>query len=215
MLPSTFPALAIILLAIVPGYVATSFWARTRTWKGRTTDLLTVLQSISVSVVIVGIMSFPAYWWFYADRDHLDLHPVRVVVWVLLTAYVVPMLGGILFGYLFDQLTEPTSMTFTGTIRRFLAPFLPAVIPPTIWDWAFTSGVPDNSFIIVEYTDKTRVAGVFEAGSIAYTSPEPPGLYLRREWTVDENGDFLAEVPNTNGVIIVNTANVRSIRILS
>ena len=214
MLPATFPALAVLLLAIVPGYVATSFWARTRTWRGRTTDLLTVLQSISVCGVVVGRMSIPAYWGFYPDRDHLDLHPFRLAVWILLTAYIVPMFGGILFGHLSDVLTESTRVTGSGRLGRILAQVLPTVLPPTIWDWAFTNGVTNNAFVVVEFTDKTRVAGIFASGSVASTSPDPPGLYLSREWTVDENGDILAEVPKTNGVIIMNVASVRTIRIL-
>ncbi len=214
MVPNSFQALAVVLLAILPGFVATTFWARAKTWKGRGTDLITVLQSMAVSAVIVAAMTFPAVRWLYPVRDTLEQHPLRIATWSFFTVFIVPMIGGILFGRVSDWLSQPTRPIVTGRLRKIWVRLWPTDVPPTIWDWAFKSKVIDDSFVVVEFTDKTRVAGVFSAGSLALTSPEPQGVYLRREWTVDENGDLLAEVPNTKGVIITNTASIRTIHIL-
>jgi len=69
--------------------------------------------------------------------------------------------------------------------------------------------------VVIEFKDGRRVAGVLAIGSVALTLPETHGVYLSREWTLDENGDLLAEVPGTKGVMIANSVDIRTIRELS
>jgi hypothetical protein len=66
----------------------------------------------------------------------------------------------------------------------------------------------------VEFRDGRRVAGVFAEGSLALTSPEPHGLFLVSEWELNEAGDIVGPLPDTGGVMILNTHDVRSVRIL-
>jgi len=214
MLPTTFQALAVALLAIVPGFIATSAWARTKTWKGRGTDLWTVLQSVATSLVIQVLAAPVTLRWFYPVRDHLQAHPAAVALWAAMVVLVIPVLGGVLVGRLSDVIFNPRARVLHGRIRGLLASVWPPSPPPTMWDWLFASNVPDRCFLVVELTDGSRVAGVFARGSYALTSPESPGLFLAIEWSLDDHGNLLAEVPGSAGVMIRDGSMIRSIRIL-
>jgi len=50
MVPTSQIALAILLLAIAPGYIAAAAWARSRTWKGPSSDLRTIIQALVLSL---------------------------------------------------------------------------------------------------------------------------------------------------------------------
>lgn len=214
MLPSTFQALAVLLLAIVPGFLATSFWVRAKTWKGRGPDLLTILQSIAVSLVIQVVMAPLTTSWLYPVRAHLEKYPWRVSIWAALVVLVVPWAGGTLLGRLADVVFDPIAIGTGGSWRRTLGWLFRPAPPPTIWDWLFTANPPDGTFLVFEFSDGKRVAGTYSAGSIALTSPEPQGIFLSEEWILDENGDLFARLPGTGGVVILNSTNVRQIRIL-
>ena len=214
MAPATFQALAVLLLAIVPGFLATSAWARTKTWKGRGTDFSTVLQSISTSLVIQILAAPLTIESLYSVRSHLELHPLRVALWLAIVVLVLPLAGGVFVGWIGDTIFDPGAMGFRGRFRVVVAKVWPPAPPPTIWDWLFTSNVPDRCFLVVEFTDGHRIAGVFARGSTALTSPEPPGLFLGEEWSVDSQGNLIAEVPGSAGVMIRDATTIRSVRIL-
>lgn len=214
LLPATYQALGILLLAIVPGYVATTFWARARTWKGHTTDLLTVLQSLAVSVIIQISLSWLTLWWLYPFRASLDQHPWHVAGWVALVTLFVPVIGGSLAGWLNNKMADPNgAFTQSGFGKRFAKAF-PWAGSPTIWDWTFQSKILDGRFVIIEFEDGKRVAGVHGEGGMAITSPEPPGLFLPQEWVLDEVGNIDAPLSGSAGVMIPNTAKIRLVRVL-
>jgi len=78
MLPATYQALLIIILAIEPGFLAVSCWARAKTWKGRGTDLSTILNSLAVSLVIQIAASPLTIAWLLPVRDRLPEHAWRL-----------------------------------------------------------------------------------------------------------------------------------------
>ena len=82
MVPSDAVGLAILLLAVVPGFIAVGAWSRTKTWKGRGSDFLTVVQSVAVSAVI-QVVAFPilSIWLIYPQRDDLMHHAWRTALW--------------------------------------------------------------------------------------------------------------------------------------
>lgn len=49
MIPATLEALAVVLVAVVPGYIAVTLWARSKTWERPPTDLTLVLLAIMLS----------------------------------------------------------------------------------------------------------------------------------------------------------------------
>ena len=214
MLPDDFGTVGAALLAIVPGYVATSVWARARTWKGPAGDLKTVLQSLALSLVIQLVLAPVTISWLYPVRDELQRYPGRLAIWITLAVLVIPVAGGLGIGKLTNALTDPRSTLVRGRFRRSVARIWPAAAPPSIWDWLFTARPPHGSFVVIEFNDGRRVAGAFAEGSIALTSPEPHGLFLVSEWQLDSDGNIVGPLPSSAGVTIVRTDEVRSIRIL-
>lgn len=214
MIPADYQALIVALLAIVPGFLATTFWSRTKTWRGRSPDLLTVIQSLAASAVIQVVMAPLTLIWLYPERNVLIRHPWHVFIWLLLTVLIIPIASGVAAARLSDIIFNPASPWIKGRPRRILAWIMPPAPPPSIWDWLFTANVPDGCFLVVEFADNTRVAGVFARGSTALTSPQPQGVFLSREWSLDAHGDLVAEVPHTAGVMITNSTAIRTVRIL-
>jgi hypothetical protein len=218
MFPTTTDALAIILLAIVPGYIANTVWSRARTWKGRGSDLITVLQSLAISAAI-QVVAAPCTAWLILPYVHtLDGHVGRLVVWAIIVVFLIPLLGGRFIGWLADSGEQTTSPWGHASSARWLRKqYRKLVVPisaPTLWDSVFANSVPINAFVVVEFKDGKFIAGVFGEGAEVYTTPDPQALYLPQRWTVDDHGEVIARLSGSLGVMITNTADVRSVRIL-
>ena len=210
MLPGNLAAVEAILLAIVPGFLATMVWARARTWRGPSGDLRTVLESLALSLVIQVAVAPLTIEWLYPVRDVLVDYPERVAVWLALVVLVMPVAGGLLAARVNKWVTKSTA----GRIRRILARAWPASPPPSTWDWLFTNEPPNGKFLVIDFQDGRKIAGVFARGSVALTSPEPHGLFLASEWRLNDKGDIIGEVPGTNGVLIQDADSIQRIRIL-
>lgn len=214
MLPGDFGTIGAALLAIVPGFLAQSVWARARTWKGPAGDLRAVFLSLALSVVIQLILAPLTLTWLFPVRHRLPEFPERVVTWVALAVLVIPVFGGVTVGKLTNIISDPESPRVRGRLRRAIAWIWPAEAPPSIWDWVFTVKPPHGSFVVIEFEDGRRLAGVFGEDSIALTSPEPQGLFLVSEWELDQDGNVIGPLPDSAGVMILRTDEIRSVRIL-
>lgn len=214
MFPATPEALLSVLLAVLPGFVMATVWARARTWKGPASDLRTVLQSLFLSVVIQVLLLPLTLAWIYPVRAVLNTFPERLAMWLLLAIVLVPVLLGGAFARLTDYFTDPRHSEVQGRFRRAVARVWPAAAPPTIWDWLFTVRPPHERFLVVTFKDGSRVAGAFAEHSMALTSPEPHGIFLTEEWLLDENGDLSRPIEGSDGIMIANTNEIRSIRVL-
>jgi hypothetical protein len=195
--------LLIALLAVVPGFLTVTIWARSRTWRGPTGDLRTILQALAISAVI-QVLVFPVtsavvvpHW-----REP-DVYATSLFLWLLLTVLVLPVVLGIgtarATDWLFPLRAEDVQF---GWVRQSLRMAIKPMSPPTMWDWWLTEGIPNGRFVLAKYRDGTYIGGVFAEGSMALTSPEPHGIYLASEWVVDDDGDFVAEMPGTRGVLL-------------
>jgi Family of unknown function (DUF6338) len=212
--PTSLEGLIVALLAVVPGFLATTTWARAKTWKGPSNDFRTVLQSLAISAVIQVLLLPYSLLVLYPARRQLDSHPLEVSLYLILAVLVLPLAGGRLASWLSDVVFDPRSLGDTGKTRGLLSWGWRPPPPPTIWDWLFTANPPHETFLVIEFDDGRKLAGVFAEGSVALTSPEPQGLFLVREWGLDERGDLSAPVPGSQGLMINSAANIRSIRVL-
>ena len=214
-LPSNVAAIAAILLAIAPGFVAITVWARARTWRGLgdASDLRIVLQSLALSLVVQVIVSPLTIAWVWPVRTSLVEHPVRIAVWLSASVLVAPFAMGLIGGKFTDALIERRDYS-PGKFIRTVSRFWPYPVPPSIWDWLFTTSPPNASFLIIEFKDGRRVAGIFESGSMAMTSPEPHGIFLSEEWTLDSDGNLFGPIPGSAGIMITATDDVRIVRVL-
>lgn len=193
-MPTSLEAIGALLFAIVPGYLAVSVWARARTWKGPAGDLRTVLQAVTASAIVHLLISPLTIVWLLPHRDELDQFPERVALWAALVVLVIPLVLGGLASRAGNR--WPTGRQGSG------------------WDWLFTQQPPHEQFVVVEFKDGRRVAGVFADGAMAHTSPDKHGLFLRPEWQMDEAGEFVRELPGTAGVLITATDDIRWVRVL-
>lgn len=215
MVPTSEVALAILLLAIAPGYITVATWARARTWKGPANDLRTILQSLVLSAVVQALLSPLVVLWIVPVRTSLATHGWRVAVWIIVSVIVLPVVLGIASARLTDWIFNPSEIRVKGKWARRLNRVLRPPTMPTAWDWLFTADrVPESAFLLVGFKDGSRVAGAYAKRSLALTSPETHGIFLEREWMLDENGDIVGELPGSAGLLIPTADDVRFVRIL-
>ncbi len=222
MVPTSTAALAIFLTAIVPGYLTNYFWSRNKTWKGLQNDLQTIIKAITLSAVIQVLVLPYDLLQLYPVRDHLDLYPYQVAGWLILSMLALPYLLGRIAAGVTDWLFSPAAIYVAPvdhhswarrlqTLGRWITE--PAA-QPSAWDWTVTADRLDGCYVVITWKDGSKTAGTFGIGSVAFTTPEQQGLYLKTEWLLDENGDFDEAVPNSAGILIPNLGEVRSIRLL-
>src|SRR5438270_1125248 len=140
-MPDTWVGLAVALLAIVPGFIATATWARARTWRGPSTDLRTVLQSLALSAAIQVVIAPLTILWIVPIRDHLDTHPWRVALWFFLTVLVLPLVAGVAVARTTDLLFDPRQSGHQAHRRAaaIVARLFKEPSPPSPWDWTFAT----------------------------------------------------------------------------
>jgi hypothetical protein len=215
MVPTSQIALAILLLAIAPGYIAAAAWARSRTWKGPSSDLRTIIQALVLSAVVQAVVSPLTVLWILPVRTTLVTHPWRVAIWVALCVLVVPVVVGLGSARVTDIIFNPSEIVVKSRFSRRLNKIVRATTPPTVWDWLFTADrFPESGFMLVEFTDGSRVAGAFAQDSMVLTSPEVHGLFLEEEWLLNEKGDIETELPGSGGLLIPRADEIRWVRIL-
>lgn len=211
MVPGSIEAVVVLLLAIAPGYLVILTWARAKTWKGFGSDLDTVLRSL-VASLLVQIPMFPlAIWAGIYPTDHLRQHASALFSWLLFTVVIVPGAGGWLASFIYDKFALPLiESNDPKKNKRFWAP-----LPPTPWDRFFIQKVPNNVWLVVELEDGF-VAGSWEEGSFALTSPATHGLFLQEQWQVSEQGELLEDpVDPPTGVLIHDASKIKRIRVIT
>lgn len=208
------PTVFILFLAILPGFLSVTVWARSKTWAGHPSDLRIVLQALVLSLAIQILASPLTLLSLYPVRTELDLHPVRVVIWLGFTVLVFPIVGGVLAGKLTDHLWQTHVTGETSRLSRFLRPILKYPIPPTAWDWFWLSEKADGAFVVVEFADGRSIAGTYGIGSYALTSPDRHGAFLTDQWELDSDGNITRRSPYSDGIMILDTESIRSIRVI-
>lgn len=137
--PTTATALTVVLLAIVPGFIATSTWARARTWKGYSTDFRTTLQSIAISSAIQVLVSPLTVYWIVPVRSHLVDHPGRLAIWGFIVVLAFPVVAGLGVARFNDWFQKPmrsaVDTASLGCFRRAWAVVVKGAVSPSIWDW--------------------------------------------------------------------------------
>lgn len=151
MLPTQAQTVWILLLAIVPGFLAMSVWSRAKTWRGQRRDLHTVLYSLALSALIQLSLAPITISWLLPVRGDLERYPGRVVVWATLAALVVPVVGGIAAGRVTEHFFDPRSAAIDGRFARLVASMWRSAPPPSMWDWLFTANPPHGRFLLIDF----------------------------------------------------------------
>jgi hypothetical protein len=209
-------ALAILALAIAPGYITANTWARSRTWRGQPSDLKLIIQSIVLSAVVQALLSPLIVLWMLPVHADLSNHPWRVTIWIVLSVVVVPIVLGVVGAALGNKVFNPSDLRVKGRWSELINKVLKAQTPPTVWDWLMQSErIPESAFMVVAFEDGTQIGGAFASDSMALTSPETHGLFLQVEWALDEQGHPFHVVEGSAGILIPSARDIRWIRILN
>lgn len=210
----TDPIAVAVLLALVPGYVTVYFATRNSTLAALTGDLQTILQSLGLSVLLQALISPLTLTWIYPVRDELAKHPVRVTLWLILSFLVAPFVVGVVTAHVGRRIFPPWELVTKSRFKRFIRWFIWPQPPPTLFDWAMTSGIMERKFVLIQYEDGRQVGGAFGRPGVSMTSPQERGIYLAVEWVLSPSGDFLAPVAGSSGILVPLGPTVRSIRLL-
>jgi Family of unknown function (DUF6338) len=183
-MPETFQALAVLVLALLPG--ALYVWAFERqagAWGARLTDR--VLRFVEVSAILHALFAPLTYWlWITFIRSgRLSTGDVPLWLWVFPVLYVgMPILGGSLVGMGTRRNAYWTKL-FTGPE--------PA---PRAWDHLF--GARPDGWVLLRMKSGAWIGGAYariDANRTSYAAgyPEEQDLYLVQRADVDSSGQFV------------------------
>ena len=183
-MPETFQALAVLVLALLPG--ALYVWAFERqagAWGARLTDR--VLRFVEVPAILHALFAPLTYWlWITFIRSgRLSTGDVPLWLWVFPVLYVgMPILGGSLVGMGTRRNAYWTKL-FTGPE--------PA---PRAWDHLF--GARPDGWVLLRMKSGAWIGGAYariDANRTSYAAgyPEDQDLYLVQRADVDSSGQFV------------------------
>jgi hypothetical protein len=187
MIITTFEALIVALLAIVPGYITIWFWSRNKMWRGLTNDLQTVLKCLAISAFLQVLIAPYTLIVLYPVRDNPAGYPWLFVGWLFVAVLLLPYVVGTAAGKATDwyeraMLATANQKWAVGSsspsgrnvvAARLLSWVLPEAAPPSTWDAVFSEELPDGCFLILEFKDGSRIAGGYGRQSQVFQSPEP------------------------------------------
>jgi Family of unknown function (DUF6338) len=179
-MPETFQALAVVLIALVPG--ATFLWAVERVagrWGIEGSDRF--LRFVAVSLVLHSLAA-PATYRIWHDYLRTDALPHGAVLplwmWPVAAAYVlIPAILGTIFGLVLNS--EDVPPLVAGSNRA-----------PSAWDHLFFRY--DYGYVRLKLKSGPFIGGRYEGpDSYAGGYPEPPDIYVSEAVEVDaDTGEF-------------------------
>lgn len=194
--PTTLVALAVLVVAVLPGGVYTWGFERQAGPFGVTfTDR--VLRFLGVSLVFHLLLAWPEYALYrvlagrWDGRAQLPVAEFALLWGGLVVITAVPFVTGAVIGSLYATRTTRqgwsrlrrgwlTAARETTLLRLAVGP-APA---PRAWDDVFSDR--PAAYLRVRMEDGTFIAGRFAADSYAAGFPNDPDLYLEEAWDVDQ-----------------------------
>ena len=195
-MPTTFQALLILVLFIVPGFIMMQTFTGARAYSERS-DLKFVIQSALFGSLI---HIFFAWWTIelyssYVDGALLTDSFGQFYLWLAVVIFAAPALAGTIAGRLARNV-------------RISAWFLNIGIPisqrvPTAWDEVFQDGC--GYWVIIELVDGSKVGGKYSTNSAVATSPSSRDIYIEEVYNIDENDSFGDAMVGTKGAWVDGT----------
>jgi hypothetical protein len=189
--PSTFQALGVALLALLPGALyELAREQRSGRWGLRGADQL--FRLLAFSVVFQVVIAPLTYWLYshYIITGHLRHgRPVSGWIWVLLLAYlVVPFAFGRFTALGHRYRSRQTTSTWKRSIVRAVNLYTDAAPAPRAWDYLF-SYRRRKGWIILHLKDGDRIGGAWR-NSYAASYPDDQDLYLSEQVELTTDGRF-------------------------
>ena len=194
-MPSTFQALAVALLALLPGALyELAREQRSGRWGLRGADQ--VFRMLAISVAFQVLISPLSYWLYshYVLTDRLvQGRPVSLWLWLLLVAYlVVPFALGrfTAVGHRLRGVKSPSR--YERAVVALVNLYTDAAPAPRSWDYLF-SDRSRQVWIVIHLHNGVRLGGVWAESSYAAGYPEVADLYLPEQVEIDANGKFVVD----------------------
>lgn len=180
---ATFEALAVLLLALIPGAIYT--WAFERIagrWGIGLSDRLYRFVGISAFYQVLIAPATYNIWLGYIRKSAPHRFQFPLWMWAAIFGYVAlpAAIGTVL------------ALSFKGG-RGWARAIVGATAPPTAWDAMF-SGAPASAYVLMRLKSGKWVGGRFDDGSYVGGYPEPADLYLITELAIDQDReDFIRD----------------------
>ena len=185
-LPASLEALIVLLVFLVPGYVAATTFHRNSP-RGETSDLRFALQVAFWGTVVHAVALVPSVWsgrsesLFFLVESLRTLYigaTLRDVYATGVYLLILPALLGLLWHYVV-ALLEP-GLAFVGLSAGSRS--------PTAWDRAFTPGRRGAWLYVYVRGQPEPIIGEYGIGSVAGVSPHAHDLLLKRRYDSSEIG---------------------------
>ena len=182
-------SLYLILVFIVPGFIALSVRSQFITGRILSENKVSLLSYLTISV-IYGALVLP-----FIDPELIG---ESRLIWFVLV-FVGPIFIGLLLGLNVQK----------DLVRRLLNWFglYPVHAIPTAWDWKFSS-TPEQ-WVLVTLKDGTRFGGFYGAQSFTSSSPDERDMYIQWVYDIDEDGTW--SVPDSENGLLIAAGEIRTI----
>lgn len=195
MLPTTWTALLLLALAVLPGATFTFALERQAGLYGvALADRL--LRFVAASLVFDAVYAWPAY---AAYRAWFAGEPFGggqfAAAWSgAVVAAVVPAVAGTLLGVLYATRRSRSGAAWARRLlppareARLLRALLGRAPEPRAWDFVFSAAKP--AYLRVRTTDGSWIGGRFAGASYAGGYPDAADLLIEEAWPIDADGAF-------------------------
>lgn len=189
-IPTSLEAVIILIIVFIPGYIFLQFTKQSVAFISREID-----ARYFFSLIVWGglIHALGAYWtlpvidWY--NQGTLRESSKFVVIWALCLLVGTPIVLGVFGSWLL------TVGWFDSRILKLIKQDYLSRIP-SAWNYAILTG---SALVRIQLNDGTAIGGLYGAKSLADHDIEKD-IFLEAVYNLDENGDFIDEVPATAGI---------------
>jgi len=180
----TVPYLLLFAAFVVPGAVSIFVYRINEP----TDDY--VLRDIIIEAMTFSVMNFAILFWpiLYSIEDKFRInHPFLSWIILVFCLFIVPGIWPIILLWVLKWLESKNRIIGWG---RKVA-----------WDKFFES-TTSGCWVIAHLADGERIGGRFSKSSYATSYPREGHLYIQELWSLDEDGNFVSELPGPQGAIL-------------
>jgi hypothetical protein len=196
MAPATGTAILILLVFVLPGFVALLLRERSYVVRGEETPFERLLNALFYSALIYALVISGGFLLGLDKHDLVDFYEGR------------KELGEILAAALLVALLMPAAIAQAGVRWRASERVRPAVLSAlgvsvghsvrSGWNQMFGQG--GTALIRVTLKDERVIGGYYGPGSLAGYSEHTQDLYISQRWELDDDAWFVQPAPSTLGV---------------